>query len=71
MSADRDALGRPLADRVMKARRESACPACGAPVRIGQRIAHCGDAWVHLACAIKDQPGHAVNIPERESPDLP
>jgi hypothetical protein len=43
----------PLADRVKKARRESTCLACGALVRIGQRIAHCGNAWVHLSCAVK------------------
>lgn len=42
----------PLADRVMKARRESTCPACVAPIRVGQRIAHCGDAWVHVPCAV-------------------
>jgi hypothetical protein len=48
-----DVAGAPRADRVMKARRESACADCGAPVRVGQRIARCGNAWIHLSCAVK------------------
>lgn len=56
----------PLADRVMKARRESTCPACETPVVVGQRIAHCGDAWVHLSCAIRAQIHHATSTPDEE-----
>lgn len=40
-----------LADRVMKARRESICVICKQPIRIGQLIARTG-AWVHAQCAI-------------------
>jgi hypothetical protein len=41
-----------LATRVMKARRESACPACCGPVRVGQQIAKTGTIWVHATCLI-------------------
>jgi hypothetical protein len=42
-----------LADRVMKARRESECPACCDLVRIGQMIARCpGGLWMHASCFI-------------------
>jgi hypothetical protein len=34
----------------MKARKRSACPACPAPILIGQRIARHEGAWIHLAC---------------------
>jgi hypothetical protein len=51
-----------LADRVMKARRESTCVACSGPVRVGQRIARCaGGLWLHLACFI----GHRHNLDGR------
>ena len=36
--------------RVRKARKCSVCPACSAPVLVGQRIARHEGAWVHLAC---------------------
>jgi hypothetical protein len=58
----------PLADRVKKARRESTCPDCGCPVRIGQRIAHCGDAWIHLSCAVRRQ---VTNTPDEKARPLP
>lgn len=41
-----------LATRVMKARRETMCPACQAPITIGQLIAKCG-YWMHAACLIE------------------
>lgn len=43
----------PLADRVMKARRDSTCPLCTEPVRQGQLIARCGIAWYHAACVAR------------------
>ena len=48
-----------VADRVMRARRESLCILCGAVVLIGQQIARCpGRQWVHVACFI----GHRHNL---------
>jgi hypothetical protein len=42
-----------LADRVMKARRESTCTICSGIVRIGQLIARCpGGLWFHASCFI-------------------
>lgn len=49
--------GRLLADRVMKARRESTCPSCRGPIRVGQLIARCG-VWMHAACLIEHQRDH-------------
>ena len=40
-----------LASRVMKARRESVCPLCREPVRIGQLIAKTVK-WAHAGCVI-------------------
>jgi hypothetical protein len=37
--------------RVMKARRESVCPLCLAPIRVGQVIAK-GGVWAHVGCII-------------------
>jgi hypothetical protein len=51
-----------LADRVMKARRESTCPACRGPVRVGNPIARCpGRQWLHLSCYIASG-GHRHHI---------
>jgi hypothetical protein len=48
-----------LADRVMKARRESVCTLCSCVVLVGQQIARCpGGLWVHAACFI----GHKHDI---------
>jgi hypothetical protein len=43
----------PLADRVRKARRQSVCTACRAPIRVGEPIAHLRQrpGWCHVACA--------------------
>jgi hypothetical protein len=43
----------PLADRVRKARRASACTICRAPITIGQPIAHLPKppGWCHVRCA--------------------
>ena len=41
-----------LASRVMKARRESMCPHCRQPVRVGQRIAKVPLGWLHVACVV-------------------
>ena len=43
----------PLADRVMRARRESPCALCTDPVRTGQWIARCGGTWYHVACVVR------------------
>jgi hypothetical protein len=40
-----------LADRVMKARRESVCVYCWRLIRVGDLIAKTG-TWVHARCAI-------------------
>jgi hypothetical protein len=42
------------ATRTMKARRESTCPLCRGPIRVGQLIARCG-FWAHAACVIRHQ----------------
>jgi hypothetical protein len=48
-----------LATRVRKARRESTCPACRGPIRVGQLIARCpGGLWQHASCFI----GHAHQL---------
>jgi hypothetical protein len=41
-----------LASRVMKARRESMCPTCQAPIRVGQQIAKRG-YWQHIEHVIE------------------
>jgi hypothetical protein len=41
-----------LPRRVMKARRESECPVCHCPIRVGQHIAYCGGMWMHASCII-------------------
>lgn len=45
-----------LATRVMRARRETICPLCRAPIHVGQLIAKCG-LWAHAACIITHQHG--------------
>jgi hypothetical protein len=48
-----------LADRVMKARRETTCTLCSCVIRTGQLIARCpGGLWVHCSCFI----GHRHNL---------
>ena len=41
-----------LATRVMKARRESLCPYCMRPVRLGSLIAKTTLGWLHAGCVI-------------------
>lgn len=41
-----------LADRVMRARRTSVCPACSEPIRVGQSISRAG-YWMHTECLIE------------------
>jgi hypothetical protein len=43
-----------LATRVMRARRESTCPVCRGPIRVGQQIAKCG-TWQHVQHVIERQ----------------
>lgn len=43
-----------LADRVMKARRESLCPVCLRPIRVGDMIARAG-MWQHIQHVIDRQ----------------
>lgn len=45
-----------LADRVMHARRESLCPVCWQPIRVGQLIARAG-TWQHIRHLVKRHPG--------------
>ncbi len=40
-----------LADRTMKARRQSLCPSCKEPIQVGQSISRIG-TWMHTQCAI-------------------
>lgn len=40
-----------LASRVMKARRESVCPLCRGPIRIGEQIAKTVK-WAHAGCVV-------------------
>jgi hypothetical protein len=42
---------RMLASRVMKARRESTCPICRGPIRVGDSIAKTVK-WAHTGCTI-------------------
>lgn len=42
-----------LADRVMRARKESMCGLCFWPVKPGQQIAKFAGEWVHSLCAIE------------------
>lgn len=45
-----------VATHVRKARRESACPICSGPIRVGQQIARCpGNLWMHCSCFIGHQ----------------
>lgn len=41
-----------LASRTRKARRNSACVLCGAPVTIGQRIGLLLTGWAHVTCIV-------------------
>jgi hypothetical protein len=50
--------------RVMKTRTGSTCPACQAPVRVGQRITQHDGQWIHLDC----HPVVAALPPERPCP---
>jgi hypothetical protein len=44
-----------VADRVIKARRESVCAGCHGPVRVTNRIARCpAGAWFHLSCYLAE-----------------
>jgi hypothetical protein len=45
-----------VADRVMRARRTSVCPACSEPIRVGQSIARAG-YWMHTECLIERNHG--------------
>jgi hypothetical protein len=51
-----------LADRVMRARRESTCSLCGDVVRVGQQIARCpGGLWTHCSCFLTHR--HNLDVP--------
>lgn len=42
-----------VADRVMKARKETQCSICHGWIRVGQLIARCpGRVWMHASCFI-------------------
>jgi hypothetical protein len=41
----------------MKARRETTCPLCRAPIHVGQLIAKCG-VWAHAQCVIGHHHGN-------------
>jgi hypothetical protein len=53
-----------LATRVMRARRESTCPVCRGPIRVGQQIAKCG-TWQHVEHVIERN----RQTPPPEGPD--
>jgi hypothetical protein len=44
-----------VADRVMKARRQSACPVCGCLIRPGDQIAKYRGRWQHVEHVIDRQ----------------
>ncbi len=48
-----------LADRVIRARRESVCPICRQLITIGQQIGRLG-AWQHIEHIIERQRQHAA-----------
>jgi hypothetical protein len=48
---DRAMTGPLLASRVMKARRQSTCPICRGPIRVGELIAKTVK-WAHAGCVI-------------------
>jgi hypothetical protein len=35
----------------MRARRETTCPKCRGPIKVGQLIAKCG-VWMHCSCLL-------------------
>lgn len=41
-----------LATRIRKARRNSTCGLCRAPITIAQRIGQAGSTWAHVTCII-------------------
>ena len=43
-----------LASRVRKARRNSTCPLCHAPVTTGQHIGLTEPGWCHVTCIIRE-----------------
>jgi hypothetical protein len=49
-----------LASRVMRARKETMCPHCLQPVRVGQLIAKTTLGWLHAGCAIARMYGTIV-----------
>lgn len=44
-----------VAERVMKARRDSVCPACGCRIRTGDQIAKYRGQWEHVEHVLKRQ----------------
>jgi hypothetical protein len=59
-----------VADRVMKARRESVCSLCGDVVKPGMQIARCpGGLWVHCSCFIGHR--HHIDVPATEGGAAP
>lgn len=51
-----------LADRVMRARRETTCPVCGGPIFVGNLIARCpGSLWMHCSCLLGHR--HSIDVP--------
>ena len=52
-----------LATRVMKARRQTLCPACLRPVNVGALIAKTTLGWLHARCAITRQHDHHEETP--------
>jgi len=48
-------MTRQLARRTMKARRGSVCPACRAPITVGQRIGLIDTGWCHVKCILRRQ----------------
>jgi hypothetical protein len=57
-----------LATRVMRARRQSTCPACHRLIRIGDQIARLVSPrqWIHVACTPAVAAALAAGLLERE-----
>ena len=55
-----------LATRVMRARRESMCPICRCPIRVGAQIAKLGGMWQCVGHVIERQ--HQAGTSTKEEP---
>lgn len=55
--------------RVRKARRNSVCPLCRAPILTGQQISDGSSrGWVHIQCLITEQKNHRIAQRDLDEP---